>query len=68
MEVINFILKRLDNTTAWIGVIGLVLLVLNFHGMLAFLFIALFFVPEGNLSGILTKVTDSLKKTAKDYE
>lgn len=68
MEVINFILKRLDNTTAWIGVIGLVLLVLNFHGMLAFLFIALFFVPEGNLSGILKKVTDSLKKTAKDYE
>lgn len=68
MEVINFILKRLDNTTAWIGLIGLALLILNFHGLLAFLFIGLFFVPEGNLSGIFKRITDSLRKTAKDYE
>lgn len=68
MEVVNFILKRLDNTSAWIGVIGLILLVLNFHGLLAFLFIALFFVPEGNLSTVFKRVTDSLKKTAKEYE
>lgn len=68
MDVIKFILSRLDNTTAWIGVIGLVLLILNFHGVLALLFIALFFVPEGNLSSILKRITDSLRKTAKDYE
>lgn len=68
MEVVNFILKRLDNTTAWIGLIGLLLLILNFHGVLAFLFTALFFVPEGNFSGIFKRMTDGLKKTAKDYE
>lgn len=58
---LKYILSRLDNTTAWIGVIGLVLLVFNLHTLLVALFVALFFIPEGNFSDMFKKLTKEIR-------
>lgn len=67
-DPIKFILGRLDNTTAWIGLIGLALLIFHFHGLLAILFIALFFIPEGSFTGIFKAITAKLRKTAEEHK
>lgn len=66
MDALKFILSRLDNTTAWIGVIGLALLVFNMHGFLAFLFVALFFMPETSFTGIFKRLTAWLRQREEE--
>lgn len=68
MPFIKYILSRLTNTTAWIGVIGLVLLIFNMHTALAILFMLLFFLPEANFTDLFAGWTKEIKHIAEEDE
>lgn len=66
MAFLKYLFGRLSNTTAWIGVIGLVLLLLGFHTALVVLFVLLFLLPEGNFTELFKGWTQSLQKTVEE--
>ena len=68
MDIVKFVLSRLDNTTAWVGIIGFTLLLLHMTSALMLLFVALFFVPETNLTDIFKKATSGLRNIEKEYK
>lgn len=55
----EFLCKKLDSLTAWIGAIGLVLFLIHWQSALFILFIALIVLPE-------SKFSDFFKKAAKE--
>lgn len=66
MPVVKYILSQLDKTGAWVGIIGMVLLFINAHSLLFFLFVLLIVLPEQNFSEIFKKWTVYVRSTIKD--
>lgn len=66
MKYLNLLIKQLDKTTAWVGIIGLTLLILGLHSVLFFLFILLVVAPEASLKDMFMKWTASIKEVEKD--
>ncbi|MEI7578596.1 MAG: hypothetical protein WCJ58_00995 [bacterium] len=62
-NIIKFLIKQLDKTTALIGLIGLFFQLINWHSGLFFLFVALLFLPEASFSEKFKLWTDKIKKT-----
>ncbi len=65
-KLVKYVISRLDDTTAWIGLIGLTLLLLNLHSALIGLFILLFFLPSGNFSDLFKTWTKGVRSVAHD--
>lgn len=65
-KIKNYIVSRLDQTTAWVGLIGLVLLMLGLHSFLFILFVLLVCLPESSFSDIFKKWTGDIRDIAKD--
>lgn len=57
----SYILSQLDKTTAWVGLIGIVLYCIHLHTLLIALFVALIILPEGNFSAAFKKMTAGLR-------
>lgn len=68
-KITNYFLKQADKMTAWIGIIGLILLFLHLGGFLFILFIALIVLPQDEFSKVFAGWTKELrtldKKTPK---
>ena len=64
----EFICKKLDSLTAWIGAIGLVLLIIHWTSALFILFVALIIMPESKFSDFFKKAAKEVKeKTHHDH-
>ena len=66
MKFVKYLFNRLDNTTAWIGIIGLTLMLLQFHTALIILFVLMFVLPEGNFSDLFKGWTRELRSTVDE--
>lgn len=54
--------KKVDQFSTWIGLVGLILLMLGFHTLLALVFIALILVPDTQFSSWVKMGSDAVKK------
>lgn len=61
----KYLLDQLDKTTAWIGLIGLILLFVGWGSALFFLFVALIFLPETHFSEKFKQWTNLVKNFDK---
>ena len=57
----GYLLNQADKLTAWIGIIGLVLLFLGLNSLLFALFIALIILPEAHFSDAFKGWTKKLR-------
>lgn len=63
-DVFTWLLARADNTNAWIGFIGIILMLCGFHFVLLLLFILLLVSPEAKVSNLFKGWTNALR----DYD
>lgn len=68
MKILKYCINQLDKIQAWIGVIGIVLLLLGAHSILFFLFILLIVLPEQSLKEMFSKWTAGLREVEKELE
>lgn len=64
----KYLLSRLNNTTTWLGIIGLVLLILQFDTALAILFLLMVFCPEKNFSEVFAQWTSEIKNAFENAD
>lgn len=64
-KFVKYILGRLDDLSAWIGVIGLILISIGFHGALTMLFVLLVIVPQTQFSSFFKEWTQKLRDLDK---
>ncbi len=62
----KYLLSQLDKTTAWIGMIGLLLQALHMQSFLFILFIALIVMKQDSFSDIFKKWTGEIRDIAKE--
>ncbi len=67
-KIIDYILSRLNSTTAWLGIIGLVLYAFGMHTTLIVLFASMFFLSESNFSEIFKGWTAWLRSIVADKD
>lgn len=60
-RITEYFLNRADNVTAWIGVIGLILLALHLGSFLFILFIVMIILPETSFSNLFGGWTKELR-------
>ena len=66
-SIINYLTAQLDKMTAWIGLIGLVLTFLGFHGALTTLFLLLIVLPESQFSEMFKKWTKGIRDAEQKH-
>ncbi len=64
-NVIKYLLGRLDDLSAWIGIIGLILSAIGFHGALTMLFVLLVIVPQTQFSTFFSDWTKKIRDLGK---
>lgn len=57
----KYMLGRLDDLSAWIGVIGLIFISIGFHGALTMLFVLLVIVPQTQFTSFFKDWTQKLR-------
>lgn len=66
MNIKKYILQRSTNTTAWIGVIGLALIMFRLDGLMFLLFLALIVLPEATFAGRAKAMSGKLHQKLDD--
>lgn len=67
-NITKYLLKQMDKTTAWIGLIGLCLLFLGLSSFLLILFIALIVLPEGQISNVFKGWTKEIREFEQEKD
>jgi hypothetical protein len=60
----EFLCKKMDSLTAWIGTIGIFLALFRWETGLLILFVLLIFLPESKFSDFFKKVSGEIKEKA----
>lgn len=64
-KFIAYVLTRLDDPTAWIGIIGLLLMLFGFHSALGMLFVILLVFPETQFNSFFKEWAQKLRDLNK---
>ncbi len=62
----NYCIAQLDKMTAWIGLIGIICLMLGMHTALAIIFVLLIVLPEAEFSELFKRWTKGIREIEKD--
>jgi hypothetical protein len=63
----EYLCEKLDSLTAWLGAIGIILMLFRWETGLFALFLLLIFLPEGKFSDFFKKMSDKIKEKT-DHE
>lgn len=65
-KALNYLLAQADKVTAWIGFIGIALLLLNLTSFLALLFLALIILPQDSFSKTFAQWASNLREKKEE--